>query len=115
MPTIQLNNYRTPGTRVFSGRERGKAVRDEIDFAALELTKELIVIEIPEDTIAFNPSFFLGLFGDTIRRLGRAEFDKKYNFSAKPIFNADIEEGKQRALLESKVLVDRPQNPTKPL
>lgn len=108
MPTINLNDFRSEGTRVFSGRARGQAVLKSIDLLGLEKTKELITVIIPPDTIAFNPSFFLGLFGESVRRLGRAEFDRLYNFNANPIFTPDIEEGKQRALLESNVLTDRP-------
>ena len=39
------------------------------------------IVSMPQDTTSFNPSFFLGLFFQSIKNLGIDEFQKKYIFS----------------------------------
>jgi len=100
---LNLADFRRENIRVYSGRERGSAVRAKDGLDKFDREEGSMTIIIPEDTISFNSSFFLGLLGPSVRALG-AGFDKKYSFMAAEIHTADIEEGKVRARLESNVL-----------
>lgn len=55
---INLENYRTPGSKVFTGRDRGEKVRKESGIDRLYKTNEKITVVIPEDIRSINPSFF---------------------------------------------------------
>lgn len=61
---INLNNYRDKAA-IFSDRERGRAVRDQIGGNELDAADE-ITFAIPDDVYAIASSFILGLLGETI-------------------------------------------------
>ena len=100
---IDLADYRSANSHVFAGRMRGEAVRDQIDLLTLEKESESIEVEIPQDTLSFSPSFFLGMFSLSITRLGLEIFNDKYTFKCPEIHLEDIEEGKERSVKESSV------------
>ena len=103
--TIDLAQVRTsPESRVFSGRERGLAARQKFNLARLDRDADPVMILIPRDTYSMNMSFFLGMFGDSVRCLGREGFSRKYRFDSDPVHIQSIEEGVNRALKESSVL-----------
>ena len=77
---IDLNHHRTKGVQVFAGRNRGRAVRNEAKIDALDSDDNPVVVRIPEDTFAVTSSFILGLFGDSIARIGEDRFREKYRF-----------------------------------
>lgn len=80
-PTIiDLGKHRTAGVRVFSGRKRGEGVRKSLRVDELDSQPDEVVVKIPEDTFTVTSSFFLGLFGDSIQRLGEKQFREKYRF-----------------------------------
>lgn len=74
----------------------------------LDETENQVTVRIPQDTISFNSSFFLGMFGKSVRKLGLSEFEKKFIFDCDEGHLEDIEDGKERALLESDVLGSDP-------
>lgn len=82
---IELDRFRSKGVRVFAGRERGKEVRRVADLNALDNTSSPVNVYVPLDTLSVNGSFFLGLFGHSIRRLGESGFREHYTFSGKNI------------------------------
>lgn len=98
---INLENYRGAKSRVFSGREEGKKVRKRLQLDHLDTQDQIIEIIIPDDTIAINSSFFLGLFGGSVRALGEDVFRSKYQFLCKSALNKSINDGIQRALKQS--------------
>ena len=74
--------HRGVGSTLFTGRPEGKAVRKELKLNEKDKTSEIYTIYIPEGTTSFNTSFFLGLFFDSIKKLGSIEsFKKKYIIS----------------------------------
>jgi len=102
---INLNEARTsPQAKVFAGRERGKYWRQRFRLDELDQTSETIEVVIPEDIISLNISFFLNLFGDSIRKLGRDEFNKHYIFKSDPILRPLIDQGIDQALKRSNAL-----------
>lgn len=81
MKTIALTKmHRGPNSTIFTGRPQGKQVRDELRLNDLDKDREQYNISVPEGTTSFNPSFFLGLFYDSICNLGGVDgFNRKYN------------------------------------
>ncbi len=68
---INLDNYRNKKAAIFSGRERGRIVRDQIGGNNLDEADEITFV-IPDDVYAIASSFILGLLGQTIRSLKNA-------------------------------------------
>jgi hypothetical protein len=101
---IDLNEARIPPTsEILSGRDCGEESRrrfrlDEIDAAA----DAKAIVTIPDDVISMNTSFFLGLFGPSVRRL-RSEFLNKYQFECDDVHMATVREGIVRALKEQTI------------
>lgn len=62
----------------FSGRPEGEKVRKELKFAIKDDDKNDYIITMPEDTTSFNPSFYLGLLFESIKKMGMERFKKKY-------------------------------------
>lgn len=80
MVTVKLTKeHRGINSTTFTGRPQGKEVRADLGLSAFDNSAENICVEIPEGTTSFNPSFYLGLFYDSILELGGLEaFKKKY-------------------------------------
>lgn len=105
---IDLSAVRTsPESRVFSGRERGVAARAKFDLRRLDRESGTVTVVIPLGTYSMNMSFFLGMFGDSVRELGRDGFRQKYSFESDAVHLQSIEEGVNRALKESFVLPEK--------
>ena len=88
----------------FSGRPEGEKVREAFSLNEKDVDNNLYIIEIPEGTSAFNPSFFLGLLFPSIKKLGIEKFSLKYKFgleklspTLKSLINDDIIEGLRNA------------------
>lgn len=101
---IDFEKYRSPESKVFSGRERGRVVREQIGFEEILNSSSKVEILIPDDIYTVNTSFFLGLFGNIVRRLGELEFRNKFIFKCTASILDDIEEGIDRALKEKSVI-----------
>ncbi len=101
---IDLAEARTsPQSRVFSGRERGEAARRKFGLAKHDSSDDVVTVVVPTDTYSMNMSFFLGMFGDSVRKLGRDRFFAKYRFECKDVHRPSIREGADRALKESSI------------
>ncbi len=92
------------GSTTFSGRKEGREVRRAHQVDMLDDDKNLYIVKMPNNTSSFNPSFFLGLFFQSIKKLGMEEFKRKYEFSydnlfevLKPIIRNNIAECFRRA------------------
>src|ERR1035437_8781530 len=84
--SVDLAKYQSGGARIFAGRDRGAFVRDAAALVEFERNKEdILEVLIPTETYAVTSSFFLGLFGETIRALGADEFRRRVRFVGKPI------------------------------
>jgi hypothetical protein len=72
--------HRGKGSSTFTGRPQGVQVRHELKLDEFDFDEKTYVITIPEGTISFNPSFYLGLFFKSVKNLrGFKNFSKKYN------------------------------------
>ena len=85
MRSAEISLAKWRAKKVFSGREAGYTCReffklDELDKAGTEIT-----VTIPEEVYSVNSSFFLGMFGDSIRSLGKDRFRSQYQFVGKGI------------------------------
>lgn len=99
---IQLTKEHRGGSKstTFSGRAEGRQVRDKLNLDNIDSGNENVTITIPNDTTSFNPSFFLGLFFDSVKKCGSVEsFKRKFvfdfsNFDSelKNYINQDIED-----------------------
>lgn len=75
---LDLSNVAGP---VYSGRDRGVALRAKYDLDALDAQSEPIQVIIPENTYTISSSFFLGLFGPSVRKCGSVDkFEVKFSF-----------------------------------
>ncbi|MGV8155206.1 MAG: hypothetical protein ACLKAO_13045 [Alkaliphilus sp.] len=102
---IKLGNYRGKGSKIFSGRPDGERARKDSRLDKYDIEDVKFIIEIPEDTISLNSSFFLQMFGKSVRRLGETEFRAKYEFVTEDKFIlASIDDGIKRALKTKSVL-----------
>ncbi len=102
---LDLNEARTsPGSRVLSGRDRGVECRKMFNLAQLDSSREsAVLVKIPKDIYSMNTSFFLGLFGDSIRALGREGFLSKYQFDCDELQRETVTGGIERALKETSI------------
>lgn len=103
---INLQDFRTVGSKVFTGRDRGVEVREQskIDDAAGQYDK--IDIEIPEDIRSINPSFLEEFLVHVVSRLGETEFRNKFNFHNPGRYKIedDLNEAIERILREENAL-----------
>lgn len=78
--TIQLTAaHRGVGSTLFTGRPEGRKVRQELNLDEMDKKNSEYNVYIPSGTTSINASFFLGLFFNSIERLGSVEaFKKKY-------------------------------------
>lgn len=91
----------------FSGRREGRNARKVYQLDAKDEDKVSYSIHIPEDTTSMNPSFFLGMFYLSVKKLGLEKFRSKYKFDLsnlkpglEPIIKRNIEECLVRAVRE---------------
>ena len=101
---LDLQEFKTEGSWVFSGRPRGEKVREIKHLAAVDTTDEHVDVHIPQEILGLNPSFFLGLFGPSVRRFGKEAFEQKFQFHCNPAVLTDIRDGINQALKESNPL-----------
>jgi len=65
----------------FTGRKEGQLVREELSLSQKDHDEYRYEFVIPEDTQLFDSSFYLGLFFDSIKKLGWDKFAQKYRFN----------------------------------
>ena len=102
---IDLDEARTsPKAKVFAGRERGKYCRAHFRLNELDDSPDEIEVIIPEDIISLNISFFLNMFGESVRKLGKDGFINHYKFVSDPVLEPGIQQGIEQALKRSSAL-----------
>lgn len=81
---INLEDYRSIDkktnykSKVFTGRDRGKDVREESKIDEIESLNEKVIVSIPEDIYSINPSFFEEFFKNVVKKLGNESFMNKF-------------------------------------
>lgn len=83
MPRVDINlgEFSSDGIGVLAGRGLGEAARARYQLDALDRQADSeLQIEIPDFIYSINSSFFLGMFAESIRSLGEAEFRRRFKF-----------------------------------
>jgi hypothetical protein len=103
---INLENHRTQGSKVFTGRDRGLKVRKDSNINELEKKYEIIEVEIPDDIRSINPSFLEEFLNDVVLKLGKDSFNHKFKFktSGRYDMKPDLEEAIESILREQNAL-----------
>lgn len=101
---IYLSDCIKSGSKVLSGREEGNEARKKFKLDKKDKIEEKIEVEVPESIYSINISFFLGLFGKSIRDLGEDKFKSKYKFICDEFIQQNIDDGIKKALRVSNVL-----------
>ena len=93
------------GGPVYIGRDRGAAERIKYKLDEVDKNDVSVVVKIPESTYSINSSFFLGLFGKSIRYAGSSgKFRDKYIISAPAEISESLESYIERALHEKPLM-----------
>ena len=94
------------GGPIYTGRPNGERARDQLNIDALEDRPGVVFyVDIPESTYNINSSYFVGLFGSSIRKAGtRERFLDKFRFETHGREHRAIERGIRRVLLRRKDL-----------
>lgn len=102
---IDLSKYKSSKSSIFTGRPQGEEVRKLLKLDEIDKNTDKIIFEIPDNTISFNPSFYLGLLFDSYVKLKLDGFDNKYSFiinSNNPdvlrVINKDLVDGRRNAI-----------------
>lgn len=69
-----------PSVKILMGRDIGERFRKEIKLDELDLTDERVSFLVSLETFSLNNSFFIGCFLNSIRTLGKYQFEYKYRF-----------------------------------
>jgi len=103
---IDLQQYRTPGAKVFTGRPRGKKVREDSKIDELEPNFDQIKIIIPNDISSINPSFFEEFLENVVIKLKEEKFRAKFSFinEGRYKIDEDLSEAIDRILTEDNAL-----------
>lgn len=75
---IDLQDYRTPGSKVFTGRDRGSEVRSSSSIDNIVSQFEKIVLRIPAEIRSINPSFLEEFLHNVVIELGKEKFKSKF-------------------------------------
>jgi hypothetical protein len=107
--TMDLNDARTPSdSGLLSGRDSGLATRKRFQVSRMDQSPDVVMVKIPDEVFSMNTSFFLGLFGDSVRALGEQAFRAKYQFVCdEEIHRPTIERGIEKALKESSIFAEK--------
>jgi hypothetical protein len=106
---IDLNEVRNPPrSGLLSGRDAGIAARAHFHLDKLDAQDVPVEVVIPDEVFSLNTSFFLGLFGDSVRSLGPEGFRKKYRFILdESVHGMTINRGIQKAMKEGNVFPEK--------
>ncbi len=106
---IDLNEVRTPPkSGLLSGRDAGIAARAHFKVNKLDALDVSVEVIIPDEVFSMNTSFFLGLFGDSVRCLRPDGFRSKYRFVCdESVHRMTIERGIEKAMKEGSVLPEK--------
>jgi len=104
---ILLQNYRTPGSKVFTGRDRGIEVREQSGINNLESQFDLIEVIVPDDIRSINPSFLEEFLSIVVLRLKEKGFTSKFKFIANGRYDIqpDLNEAIESILREENALI----------
>jgi hypothetical protein len=100
---IDLANFGGP---VYTGRPRGVAARKKLKLDGVPKAGEVVEVTIPDSTYTMTSSYFLGLFGPSVRLCGsKGAFLTMFNFSGPDRVLARLDDWVDRALREKGTLI----------
>lgn len=86
--------------RIYAGRPNGIKARSLFDIENCDSMQGKVEVIFPENARSISSSFFLGMFGDSIRKFGSKEkFQSHYAFKANPQISKQIDKVIDRALV----------------
>ena len=98
MQEIALEELTLGEVRNLAGHERGSSARDHFNIEALDKSEERIVVRVPANFRAISPSFFQGMFAESVLQFGDAlKFLDHYRFDAPAHIRARIAEYAEQA------------------
>lgn len=97
--TIDLGRL-TDGGRItnLSGKEKGQQARELFGLDQIDARGETVMVVCPDNLRNISSSFFLGMFSQSVRRLGKDAFLSRYRFQADAEIWAAIMHGIDRSL-----------------
>lgn len=109
--SINLGSYLQNVGEILSGRDIGYSIRKKLQLELKEDSYDKIEITFPDYVVGINPSFFLGLLGESIRKYhSKEKFLNKYkliyNQENNIYLQEDINDSIERALKEGGLLSD---------
>jgi hypothetical protein len=104
---INLNSYKAPGSKVFTGRDRGQYVREKSQIDQLSKGENPIEVIIPEDIYSINPSFLEEFLVNVVQRIGKTAFFDKFKITNKGEYkiDKDLDEAIDRILRQDHALI----------
>lgn len=94
--TIDFGKIEGP---VYTGRDRGERLREALHLDDLDVSGDQIEVLVPDSTYTISSSFFLGLFGPSVVKLGSKEaFYSHYRFRLPSFLKQVIDSYVSRAL-----------------
>ncbi len=75
---IDLEDFRVSGSKVFTGRDRGRSVRDRSDIDSIAKNFKKVILVIPDNIYSINPSFLEEFLVHVVERYGRDGFYEKF-------------------------------------
>lgn len=97
---IRLEKMLKEGSKILSGRDEGKIARQKTNLEQIDINNDIVKVEVSENIYSINPSFFLGMFSMSYKKLGEDRFREKYQFICNDVIRSNIEEGIARAKRE---------------
>lgn len=80
---VDLKNYMHRNANIYSGRDCGKNARKDLNIDEKDNDENTYMVLLNKRTTLVASSFFLGLFGISVRKLGKNKFSSKYKFNLK--------------------------------
>lgn len=84
--TIALEDFRVKDgqrvSKVFTGRDRGRYVREHSKIDKIETEYDTINVVIPNNVYSINPSFFEEFLVNVVKKLGKEGFLQKFSFTS---------------------------------
>ena len=103
---IDLKDFQTSGSRVFTGRDRGIEVREASKIDLIESQNDEVIVKIPSDIGSVNPSFLEEFLFSVVVKLKPNNFFKKFKFINEGRYKItnDLQEAVDRILREETAL-----------
>lgn len=102
MTEIDLEKYRTSNkttkSKVFTGRDRGKVVRENSGIDNKFATTDSLRIKVPDDIFSITPSFLEEFLFNIVRDFGKETVLEKLRFEGKYDIHQSLDEAIDRIL-----------------